>query len=71
MAIASGIRSVETRLFDRIANIVAGLREQMVRHGMYRETLRELSNLSDRELADIGLHRSQITAIALKAAYGA
>ncbi|MBA1159287.1 DUF1127 domain-containing protein [Microvirga mediterraneensis] len=34
----------------------------------YRETLRELSGLTDRELDDIGLSRSEIDAIAHRSA---
>jgi uncharacterized protein YjiS (DUF1127 family) len=30
----------------------------------YRETLRELSRLSDRELNDLGIHRSDIPGVA-------
>lgn len=71
MAMASEIRSVETGLFARVTAIVNGLREQRRRYRMYRETRNELRELTDRELADIGLHRSQIDAIAVEAAYGA
>lgn len=71
MAMASEIRSVETGLFARVTAIVNGLREQRRRYRMYRETRNELRDLTDRELADIGLHRSQIDAIAVEAAYGA
>lgn len=40
------------------------------RRGVYRQTMAELSALSDRELSDLGLHRSMITAVAKDAAYG-
>lgn len=36
----------------------------------YRTTLNELNQLSDRELADLGLHRSQLRGVAQEAAYG-
>ena len=36
----------------------------------YRQTRNELMSLSDRELNDLGLHRSGIRAVALEAAYG-
>lgn len=34
----------------------------------FRATLRELSVLSDREMADLGIHRSQVRSIAWEAA---
>ncbi|MFD2175062.1 DUF1127 domain-containing protein [Rhodobacter lacus] len=66
MALASDIRSTETGL----AQIVATLREGLARRKVYRQTLAELRSLSDRELSDLGMHRSMLTRIALEAAYG-
>lgn len=40
------------------------------RRRVYRQTLAELSALSDRDLSDLGLHRSLIRAVAKDAAYG-
>jgi uncharacterized protein YjiS (DUF1127 family) len=40
------------------------------RYSLYRTTLAELSALSTRDLADIGLNRSQIRAKAYEIAYG-
>lgn len=40
------------------------------RQSVFRSTYKELSNLSSRQLADIGIDRSMITRIALEAAYG-
>jgi uncharacterized protein YjiS (DUF1127 family) len=37
---------------------------------VYTTTLNELENLSNRDLADLGLARSGIKAVALQAAYG-
>jgi len=37
----------------------------------YRRTLRELSDLSGHELADLGLHRSEIRRVAHDSVYGA
>lgn len=47
--------------------IAAELRGFFARRRLYRETLRELNGLSNRELADLGLHRSQIKRIAIEA----
>lgn len=52
-----------------IASFFAGIREQMERRKLFRETLRELSSLSNRELTDLGLSRSMIRRIAYQAAY--
>lgn len=37
---------------------------------VYRNTVNELSDLTDRDLADLGIHRSEINGIAMDAAYG-
>ncbi|WP_299724943.1 DUF1127 domain-containing protein [uncultured Tateyamaria sp.] len=37
---------------------------------VYKTTLRELQALSNRELADLGLHRSELSRVAWEAAYG-
>jgi uncharacterized protein YjiS (DUF1127 family) len=37
----------------------------------YRRTVRELSDLSGRDLADLGLHRSEIRRVAHDSVYGA
>ena len=44
-----------------------GLFETVKRWWMYRQTMNQLSRLSDRELADIGLIRSEIERAATKA----
>lgn len=46
------------------------LRQRFHTYRQYRETVNGLSALSNRELADLGLHRSQIRAIALDSVYG-
>lgn len=40
------------------------------RRRVYSQTLADLNALSDRDLADLGLHRSLIRAVAKDAAYG-
>lgn len=71
MAYVSGIRGTETGISGRIAGMVNNLRDTWRRNRVYRETVRELSALSARDLADIGIQRSQIHAISAKAAFGA
>ncbi|MGR3496652.1 DUF1127 domain-containing protein [Citreimonas sp.] len=43
----------------------------MARRAVYRRTLNELYSLSDRDLADLGIHRSQVRSIAWQAAQDA
>ena len=42
----------------------------IARYRVYRTTLNELSNLSERELRDLGIARSEVRGIAYKAAFG-
>ncbi|NRA98639.1 MAG: DUF1127 domain-containing protein [Rhodobacteraceae bacterium] len=55
----------------RFARRIYDLAERWARYTVYRDTLRELQSLSDRDLADLGLHRSLIRRTAYEAAYGA
>ncbi len=64
--------ATETRtglsLGQRIAYIRATLADSVARNKVYRTTLNELSALTDRDLADLGISRSAIKSIALEAA---
>lgn len=66
MALVSDIRTTE----NGFSNLVASIREGLARRKVYRQTLTELRSLSNRELSDLGMHRSMLTRIALEAAYG-
>lgn len=71
MAYASNIRTAgHYGLGDRAAQMIASFRETLERRRVYRQTVRELSALSTRELNDLGIHRSMITRIALEASQG-
>lgn len=50
---------------------IEALRLHLKQRNVYRQTVRELSSLSDRGLADLGLSRSMIKGVARQAAYGA
>lgn len=50
------------------SEIVRRLSVRMARYRRYRQTFDELNSLSDRELADISVHRSMIPQIAAEAA---
>ena len=55
----------------RIAKFVADARDYMARRSVYRQTLRELNELTDRDLSDLGMCRSNIRSVAYEAAWGA
>ena len=46
-------RGFETGLFGRIATLVADFRESRQRYRAYRQTVRELEGLCDRDLHDL------------------
>ena len=58
-------------LRDRVGQMTANFKARYAQHRIYRATLTELNALSERELADLGLHRSQLAEVAHQAAYGA
>lgn len=53
-----------------IMGLIVRLQEARARRAVYRQTVAELSSLSNRELDDLGIHRSMITRIATEAAWG-
>ncbi len=54
---------------NRFEGFRSDLRARYGAWKVYRQTRDELNALSDRELADLGMHRSGITAVAMEAAY--
>ena len=69
MAFATELSRTQSGLNGWIAARLADLRTRLERRRVFRTTLNELAVLSDRELADLGLHRSEIRRIAWQAAY--
>lgn len=61
--------STET-LRDRLVARINEFKTAAAKRKVYRTTLNELSALSNRDLADLGLSRSMIRSVALEAAYG-
>ena len=55
-------------LIARIHQIREMLKRSAARRAVYRQTVDELQANSDRELADLGFHRSEIPRIAREAA---
>jgi uncharacterized protein YjiS (DUF1127 family) len=46
------------------------MQENRARRVIYRQTVRELNALTDRNLADLDINRAMITRLAQKAAWG-
>lgn len=55
---------------DRVSGFRASVSEKMAKRKVYLTTLRELQSLSNRDLADLGLSRTELRSIAFEAAYG-
>ncbi|NIZ15374.1 DUF1127 domain-containing protein [Phaeobacter sp. HF9A] len=70
MAALNPISTRKTFAAPNLAGMFQVAREKFEQHRIYRQTLSELSALSNRELADLGLHRSMLKSVALEAAYG-
>lgn len=70
MVYANSTRAVGVSLSDRLAATLTVLRAAVQRRRVYDQTRRELKALSDRDLADLGIHRSMIRTVAREAAYG-
>ncbi|MCA0043071.1 DUF1127 domain-containing protein [Celeribacter litoreus] len=71
MAYANDINNAATASARPFAGLFRTVQERFARYRVYRETTLELSGLSDRDLADLGLSRATIKAVAYEAAYGA
>lgn len=54
----------------RKSGLIGKVAQGMARYRTYRRTLGELEQLTDRELADLGISRLQVRSIAYQAAYG-
>ncbi|MGH1415897.1 MAG: DUF1127 domain-containing protein [Pelagimonas sp.] len=70
MAYATQISTdAQSGLAARFTDIMIDLRARMARRKVYKDTIRELQLLSNRDLADLGLNRSIIRRVAYQAAY--
>ena len=70
MAYVTFIRGFEANFVNRVLAFIENYRESRQRYGAYKQTVRELNALTDRDLHDLGLARSSIEAVAMDAAYG-
>ncbi len=57
-------------VFARFQNVFEDVKEKQTLYAEYRRTFKELDDLSDRELSDIGVDRANIRAIAHEHVYG-
>lgn len=69
MATVSNIRSIEAGIVERTVALFKFAADRYARYTVYRTTLNELSELTDRDLADLDISRSMIKRIAYEAAY--
>lgn len=67
MAIISEIGTRRGASSSNPLAFVDALVARISRYAMYRRTMNELSALNDRELADLGLNRSQLSRVARQA----
>ena len=70
MAYVNSTRSLNISFADRLGNLAKSMKLALHRRRLFNQTVRELNVLSDRELADLGIHASMIKQIAAEAAYG-
>lgn len=63
------ISTQNVSVMDRVRGVIADFKTRAVQARVYRTTVAELSNLTSRELADLGIHRAEIKRIAYEAAY--
>ena len=70
MAYVNSSRAASFSLADRISGFLALTKASLARRAVFNQTVRELNTLTDRELADLGIARADIRAVAHEAAYG-
>lgn len=68
MAMAGEHTAVKVEQGFGISAMIEAAMARFARYRVYRDTVNELSALPDRDLADLGLHRSMIKRVALQAA---
>lgn len=70
MAYVNTHRVARNGLVERLVATKDSVLSALTRRRLFNTTVHELSTLSDRELADLGISRFDIRAIAREAAYG-
>jgi len=69
MSVATHLSAPFDTITERAGAWIENTKARYARYRVYRETLNELSGLSSRDLADLGLHRSELRRVAYQAAY--
>ena len=69
MSVATHLSAPIETLAGRSSAWIETVKARVARYRVYRDTLNELSGLSNRDLADLGLHRSELRRVAYQAAY--
>lgn len=64
MAYLNQTTAQQSSFLARIASAFDGMATRYRQNRLYRETYNGLNALTDRELTDLGLHRSQLTRVA-------
>ena len=67
MATAGNISTLKGAKTNGLQSLFEVAKTRFARYRIYRQTVNELSALSNRELADLGLHRSMIRRLAQQA----
>lgn len=70
MAYLNNSRAADIGLRARLSGLFENAAARYAQYRLYRKTYDELNRLSDRDLADLGLHRASIATVAADAAYG-
>ena len=70
MALATDYITAKAGIAERLRVSFLGFAAEMLRRRAFRQTVASLDVLTDRQLADLGLKRSEIRRIAYQAAYG-
>lgn len=70
MAYVNTARAAAPSLRSLFAHPMNAVAQMVQRRRIFNQTVAELNALSDRDLADLGLHRSLIRSVAKDAAYG-
>ncbi|MGH1467119.1 MAG: DUF1127 domain-containing protein [Cognatishimia sp.] len=70
MATAVNTVYLGTGIADRMRGLITEFKATQAKRANYRRTFNELSNLSDRDLSDLGFSRYDIADVAYQHVYG-